>query len=369
MLNDIRRKTVVLACVFAAVCISSLCIGSSTYRLYGLDVAFHAIQVWAQTTFDSVVHGTFYTTVDLVQLEQNYFQVMARIGIIFVSALCGAILTVSGAIYQAVFRNPVAAPTMLGVTSGINFGLLVFVLVYGMAAASPSLTVQHYLFAYGGAILALAIVLGAAYLLNGPRRFNVVDMLLVGSIVSLLFSQVILYVSYEVFDEELWLTYTELNEVLSVNTTPAAFAFLAVAFLVTFVPVYAFRFRLNALSFDDEETHGLGINGTRLRYFAIIVATVMVIAAMAHSGMVGMASLVVPFVSRAYFGAEFRKQLVGNVLIGAVLVTACRSIAGLLNIVLYNAGLTFQFPVGIVASLICMPAFVWVVATQQRTWD
>lgn len=369
MLRDIRAKVVVLACVLVAVCLASLCISTSSYRIYGLDVAFHAIGVWASTTLDGIASGAYYTSVDLVQLEPNYFQVMSRIGVVFISVICGMILTVSGTIYQSVFRNPVAAPTMLGVSSGLNLGLVVFVLVYGTAATSANLAVMHYLFAYGGAVAVLAVVLGFSFLLNGPGRFNVVDMLLVGSIVSVMLSQVILYISYEVFDEELWLAYTELNEVLSVDTTAVAYAFLLVAFLATFIPVYALRFRLNALSFDDEETRGLGINGAGLRYLAIFVATIMVIAALAHSGMVGMVSLIVPFVSRAIFGAEFRKQLVGNVLIGAILVTACRSIAGLLSIALYYAGLLFDFPVGIVASLVCMPAFVWVVASQQRTWD
>ena len=364
-----RGKVIALLFVLVAVCLASLCISSTTYEVYGLDVVFHAIQVWAQTTIASLFGGEYFTTVDLIALEPKYFQVMVRIGTTFISVLCGVMLTVAGAIYQSVFRNPVAAPTMLGVSSGLNLGLVVFVLVFDTAATSPSATVPHYLFAYGGAIVALGIVLGVSFVLNGPKRFNVVDMMLVGSIVSLMVSQVILYVSYFVFSDELWLTYTELNEVLDVNTTPVAYAFLLVAAVVTLVPVIAFRFRLNALSFSDEETYCLGIDGTRLRYFAIVIATIMVIAALAHSGMVGMASLIVPFVSRAYFGAEFRKQLIGNVLIGATLVALCRAIASLLDIVLYYMGFLFEFPVGVVASLICMPLFVWIVASQQKTWE
>lgn len=365
----IKNKVIPLLVALVVVCVASLCISSNTYEVYGLDTAVHAIQVWAQTTFARIFQGAHYTTVDLVTLEPNYYQVVARMGAVFISVLCGIALTVSGTIYQSVFRNPVAAPTMLGVSSGLNFGLVVFVLVYGVAATSSSNAVPHYLFAYGGAVAALAIVLGFSFILNGPKAFNVVDMLLVGSIVSTMLSQVILYISYQVFSEEQWLAYTTLNEVLSVDTTAVAYGFLVVAFLLTITWVFLFRFSFNALSFDDEDTRGFGVNGTQMRYFAIILATIMVIAALAHSGMVGMASLVVPFISRAYFGAEFRKQLVGNVLIGATLVTLCRAIASLLGIVLHNMGLAFDFPIGIVASLICMPLFVWIVATRQKTWE
>lgn len=367
--SELRPKIIALLAALVLVSVLSLCLSSSTHEVYGLGTAFHALQVWAQTSIGTLFEHQHYTAVDLVQMEPNYYQVMARVGIIFTSILCGIILTISGSIYQAVFRNPIAAPTMLGVSSGLNVGLVIFVLVYGTAATSSSAAAAHYLFAYGGAIIVLALVLGGSFLLNGPKRFNVVDMLLVGSIVSLMLSQVVLYVSYQVFDDQQWLTYTTLNEVLDVDNTLTAYAFLGVAFLVTIIPVVLLRFRFNALSFTDEETFGLGVNGTRLRYLAIFIATIMVIAALAHSGMVGMVSLIVPFASRAYFGAEFRKQLLGNVLMGALLVTTCRSIAGLLSIVLYDMGLTFSFPVGIVASLICMPAFVWIVATRQKTWN
>lgn len=251
----------------------------------------------------------------------------------------------------------------------MNFGLVVFVLVYGAAATSASMAVQHYFFAYGGAIVALALVLGFSFLLNGPKAFNVVDMMLIGSIISTMLSQVILYISYQVYTDEQWEAYTALNEVLSVDTTYTAYAFLVVAILLTVTWAVLFRFSFNALSFDDEDARGFGMNVTQLRYFAIIIATIMVIAALAHSGMVGMASLVVPFVSRAFFGAEFRKQLIGNVLLGAILVTGCRAITSLLSIVLHNMGMTFDFPIGVVASLICMPLFVWIVATRQKTWE
>ena len=367
--TSIRKKTIALAVALVVVCVASLCVSSSTYEVYGLGTAFHAIQVWVQTGIATVFGGEHFTTVDLVHMEPNVYQVRARIGITLTSLVCGIILTVSGSIYQAVFRNPIAAPTMLGVSSGLNVGLVIFVLVYGTAATSSQAALPHYLFAYGGAVLVLALVLGTSFLLNGPKRFNVVDMLLIGSVISLMLSQIVLYVSYQVFDESLWLTYTTLNEVLDVDNSLTAYAFLGTAFLLTIIPVFLLRFRFNALSFTDEETYGLGINGTRLRYLGIFVATIMVIAALAHSGMVGMVSLIVPFASRAYFGAEFRKQLLGNVLMGALLLVVCRTIAGLLSIVLFNMGLTFNFPVGIVASLICMPAFVWIVATRQKAWN
>ena len=366
-LKSYRRKCAVLVVALVVVCIAGLGIGVTMYQVFSPADVLGALRTWVEVTYNQLFCGKVYTDIDLLEMSPCYFQVLNRIGITFIAALCGVILTISGMVYQAVFRNPVAAPTMLGVAGGLNMGLLIFVWVYGAVAVYE--TVPHYLFAYGGGIVVLVLVLAISRLINGKRWFSVVDMLMVGSIISQVLGQIVLYVSYYVFDDAQWLVYTNINEVLTVNTDPIAYAFLIVAFLISFIPIFALRFRLNALSFSPEEARGLGVDQARLRYVTLFVATIMIIAAMAHAGMVGMAALIVPFVSRAYFGAETRKQLTGNILIGAVLVVVCRDIADLLTMELMNSGFVFEFPIGVVASLVCLPVFVWIIARQQRTWD
>lgn len=364
---SLRRKVAVLVGALLVACALSLGIGVTTHELYGPQEVLNACGTWFYTTFMHLFQGKNYTTVDIQALSPCYYQVLNRLGITFMAVLCGALLTISGMIYQSVFRNPIAAPTMLGVASGLNIGLLAFVWAYGSAALYA--TAPHYLYAYGGALAVLIVVLVLSRLVNGKRWFSVVDMLLVGSIISQALGAVVLYVSYYVFDDAQWLVYTTVNEVLTVVTDPLAYVFLIVAFVVSFVPVYVLRFRLNALSFTPAEARGFGVDLYRMRYAALFFATVMVIAAMAHAGMVGMAALVVPFVSRALFGAEARKQLVGNILIGALLLVVCRGVADLLSTLLWSVGFTFAFPVGIVATLLCLPAFVWIMALQQRAWE
>ena len=363
----LRVKCAVLAAVVLVAMLLSCCVSVTTYEVYSLGQVFEAFGVWFKTTFSVLFQGAAYTTVDLMEMCPQYYQVLNRLGITFMALLCGIVLAMSGMIYQGVFANPIAAPTMLGVSGGLNMGLLVFVGIYGTSATYA--TLPHYLFAYGGAVAALVVVLAISKLISGPDGFSVVDMLLVGSIISQVLSQIVLYVSYYVFDDSTWLTYTKINEVLSVDTDPIAYAFLIVAFVVSFVPIYLARFQLNALSFSKAEARGMGINLNTMRYASLALATIMVIAAMAHSGMVGMAALIVPFISRAFFGAEYRKQVLGNILIGGGLIVICRTIAALLSIVLHYMGFTFNFPIGIVVSLLCMPIFVWIIAIQQRTWN
>ena len=76
-----------------------------------------------------------------------------------------------------------------------------------------------------------------------------------------------------------------------------------------------------------------------------------------------MLSLVVPHVSRAFFGADFRKQFAGDVLIGVFLLLACRVILSFLPFV------GSMLPIGTVVSVLVLPAFVWILAMQQRSWE
>lgn len=362
-----RKKIALLALLIIIAFVASLGIGVTSDELYGPSDVLLALSVWGKTTFESVTGVASYTVVDLMEMCPCYFQVMTRISITFMALMTGVLVTLAGMVYQGVFRNPVAAPTMLGVASGLNMGLLVFVMIYG--AAATYMTMAHYAFAYGGAIIALIAVLFISRLINGSKRFSVVDMLLVGSIFSQVVGQIVLYVTYYVFSDEGFMTYTTLNEVLSVDTSMFAFMTLFIVFIITFVPIYLMRFRLNVLSFTEEEALGMGVKGNAFRYATLAFATIMVIAAMAHGGMVGMVALVAPFVSRAAFGAEFSKQTVGNVLVGALMVVVCRGIADLLSIYLHFQGFVFNFPIGVVASLISLPLFIWIIALQQRTWD
>lgn len=362
-----RKKVIGLVCALVVLFLASLCISASTYEVYAPGQVVDALAMWFKTTFETVVMGQAYTTEQIMDICPQYYQVTVRVVITFMALITGIIVTLAGMIYQGVFRNPVAAPTMLGVAGGLNMGLLIF--VYEFGAAAYNAIVAHYAFAYLGAILVLIVVLALSRLINGSRNFSVVDMLLVGSIVSQVLAQIVLFVTYYVYTDNQFIVYTQLNEVLTVDTSSFAVTLLLVVFAVTFIPVYLMRFRMNVLSFSEEESRGLGIRGNRFRYIALVLATLMVIAAMAHSGMVGMVALVAPFVSRAFFGAEFSKQTVGNILVGGVMVVACRAVADLLSIVLYTHGFAFNFPIGVVASLVCLPVFVWIIALQQRTWE
>ena len=105
-----------------------------------------------------------------------------------------------------------------------------------------------------------------------------------------------------------------------------------------------------------------GVNSLRMQLMALICGTIIMVTAMLQVGAVAMITLVVPHIARAFYGSEFRKQLVGTLLIGAIVLVICHIIAVLFP---YQG----QIPVGVVVNLVLLPAFVWMIAAQQKRWD
>lgn len=359
----LRRKTLLVGAGALAMFVVCLCIDNYHGRFASpLEVASCYV-MWFQQLYASffdpngVMSGT-----ELLQLNSSYFSLMAQAGVTVITAIGGVLLALAGSLYQTVFRNPIASPSMLGVSSGIQLGVLILVLLFGTAATT--LGALRYCFSYGCAAATLVLLFVCARLIGGKGRpLNVVNMLVIGTLISQLIGVVTTYVTWYLFDDELWEVYNTINEMLTVDTSWYVFVFLLVTILLSCVPVFLLRFRLNCLSFDETDIRMMGVDPRRVQLIALICGTIMMIGAQVSVGTVSMLSLVVPHVSRAFFGAEFRKQLVGNVLIGAFIMLACRVILSLIPAV----GLAL--PIGTVVSVLVLPAFVWMIAIQQRSWE
>jgi iron complex transport system permease protein len=290
----------------------------------------------------------------------NYAAVMVQAWTVVKYGLCGILLALSGMLYQNTFRNPIAAPSMLGVSNGINIAILVLVLQFGVYAVNYS--DLYYLYATIGGIGVLVLVLLGGKWISGKGRFNVVNMILMGTIMSQLLGVIMTYAQTYLMDEAQWVVYYQLQ-----NATGAVsvwmYITLFVGGLAALVPVILFRFKLNLISFSDDETRLLGVDPTRLRVLALVCGSVMILVAQMNAGQVAMASLIIPFVVRATFGSEFSKQLVGNMLVGALVLLIC----GFLGQVLLFEGEAVG--VSSVVNIVAIPLFVWMMAIRQRSWE
>ncbi len=360
--RDLRIRVAILVVIFAVLFFFSLGVSVSWHDYYSPIEVLRCLGLGIQMLFNNIFTTELpLNTVEVMAIEPHYYEVITRLSTSVLTALCGVFLALSGMLYQNVFRNPIAAPTMLGVSNGVNIGILVLVIVFGSSAIY--MTGERYVLCYAGAFLVLALVLIGGRIIGGAGTFNVVNMLLIGSIVSQLIGTVTTFVSYLFMDDALYEIYYEVQEQLNVDNSIVSWIALFAVGAATILPIFFLRFSLNSLSFTDEDSRLLGVNTTRLRVISLVCGSIMMTASMIYSGMVSMISLLVPHLSRLIFGSEFRRQFIGNILVGAVLLLLCRDICDMIPF------LDTGIPIGTVVSFVTLPLFVWMMAVQQRSWE
>ncbi len=366
MTSGYRNRCLAFAAVLALVVAASLCISHDFYfTLYSpVDVA-RSLAAKAHLAWTHVHDPAAWARerVATSAALPMYADVFSRALDVAKCAAGGILLALAGMLYQCTFRNPIAAPSMLGVSNGVSAALLLLVATYGTSAIYE--TEKYYLYSIVGGVLVLAIVLlGGWWLGGGSRRregFNVVHLILVGTVISQFLGACITYAQNALFTSDVFTTYYQLQTAATLDSG-LVFATLGLGLAVSIVPIWLFRFRLNLVSFSDEEVRLLGVNPGGLRLLALGAGSVMILLAQVNLGQVAMVSLVVPFVVRAVFGAEFSKQLGGNILVGALVMVLCGDVCSYVSI--WGAAVD----IGSAATIMMMPLFVWMLAIRQRSW-
>lgn len=275
-----------------------------------------------------------------------------RLPRILAAMMVGAALSCSGAAFQGVFKNPMVSPDILGVAAGSGFGAALAILL-----GFSGLGIQASAFAFGLAAVAATYGIGVW---RGRHGDGVLVMVLAGIIVGTVFSAGVSLVKY-VADPANTLpaiTFWLMGSLASVTPRDlwlAAFPILSGLVLLTLL-----RWRLNVLSFGDEEARALGIDVTRIRLAVIVAATLMTAASVAMAGVVGLVGLIVPHLARMLVGPNYRVLLPTCTLLGAGFLLAVDDLARSLA-----AG---EIPLGILTSLIGAPFFLALLFNTKKGW-
>ncbi|SEL59533.1 iron complex transport system permease protein [Roseivivax marinus] len=267
------------------------------------------------------------------------------------ACLVGAALAAAGASYQALFRNPLVSPDILGVSAGAGLGA-----VAGIFLSLPVVLIQ--LSAFVGGLAAVAVVMAVASAVRGGDR--VLTLVLTGVVIGALAGAAtsLLKVLADPYDQLPAITFWLLGSLASVTSADILPALPAVAFGL--LPLVLLRWRINVLSMGDEEARALGIEAGRTRLLVIAAATLVTASVTAVAGVVGWVGLVIPHIARMLVGPGFGRLLPASALIGAgyllLVDTAARTIAQI------------EVPLGILTAVIGAPVFVWLLASGRRGW-
>jgi len=281
---------------------------------------------------------------------------MPRVAVGF---LAGAGLAVAGLAFQAMFRNPLATPFTLGVSSGASLGAAAYIHL-GLSFALLRMPGESW-FAFAGALITIAVVYGLA---RSSRGMSNVTMLLAGVAVSFFFSSMILFLQYL---SDLTRTFRMVRWVMggleSVVGLDSVLTILPFVFAGCAVVLY-FRHELNLITTGEELATARGVEVDRVKLVVFLVASIMVGAIVSVCGPIGFVGLMAPHICRLLIGPDHRVLAPATVLFGGAFLVLCDTLAR-------TVIAPTELPVGILTALLGGPFFVWLLLTRtgQGEWE
>ncbi|MBN1827131.1 MAG: iron ABC transporter permease [Candidatus Eisenbacteria bacterium] len=276
-----------------------------------------------------------------------------RVPRLLLGLLAGASLSLAGLSFQALFRNPLATPFTLGVSSGAAFGASVAVL----------LGVEGVLFGLDGtALFALAFALLVVALLYGLARrgagLSTLHLLLAGVALSYFFAALLLTAQYFAdFTETYRVVRWMMGRLDTIGYAPALTVFPA--FLVGTATLFYLRRDLDLLVSGEEIARSRGVRVDRVRLHVYLAASFLTAATVATCGPIGFVGLIVPHALRYLLGLSHGYLIAGSVLIGGPFLVVC-------DVVARNVLAETELPVGILTALLGGPFFLWLVIRRRR---
>jgi iron complex transport system permease protein len=316
------------------------------------------VALWATLlllTFFSLLYGRYslpwqswrriFADPDSAGLESIVF-LQIRLPRVLAAILIGGGLSVSGAAFQGLFRNPMASPDILGAYAGAGFGASI-----GILLGFSIVGIQTLGLAGGLAAILLVWTLGsAATRLGGDPTLTLI---LVGIIVREAGMALIRLTEYvaDPHGKLAAITFWLVGGLSSV--TPHDLEFVAVPILFGTIPLLLLRWKLNVLSFGEEEAKALGVNPWRIRVVIIVCSAMISAAVVSIAGMIMWVGLVIPHFARMIVGANHKALLPASFLIGSCYLLAVDDCA--------RGLFTLEVPLGILTSLVGVPFFFYLV--------
>ena len=269
---------------------------------------------------------------------------------VLLALLVGAALGLSGGSLQGIFRNPLADPFLLGISSGATIGAATLY-VYGIGLADADLYLP--LFAFIGAIATGLIILTIA-----RGRFGSVETLLLAGValanlLSAILSLILLYNPVGGEQVTFWL----LGGLGLADWTVDGLALGAILVLGTLLSLHGRE--LNLLQLGSEVAQSAGVDSNRVRRRVLILASLLTAVAVAFTGIIGFVGLVSPHVVRRLMGTDYRIVLPGAALVGALFLLAARDVS-------YLAFPGSVLPLGIFTAFAGVPFFLYLLYRQRR---
>lgn len=273
-----------------------------------------------------------------------------RLPRILVVMFVGAALSVAGASYQGMFKNPLTSPDLLGASAGASLGACLALLL-----DLPGTSVQ--LFAFIGGMAAV----GLAVWLNHAVDYDpTLGLVLAGILVGTLFQSGTSLIKFmaDADDKLPTITFWLMGSFANINKRDIMITLLPM--LLGFAILIFQAWKLNVLSFGDEEARAMGVNTRRTRLLVIFASTLITSVSVAVAGIVGWIGLVIPHLARAVVGPNYKVLLPTSMFVGSVYLLIVDNIARLIA--------TVEIPIGILTAILGVPFFIIIFKHNMKGW-
>ncbi|MGD9892388.1 MAG: FecCD family ABC transporter permease [Dehalococcoidia bacterium] len=269
-----------------------------------------------------------------------------RIPRMLLAALVGASLGLAGAVMQGVFRNPLADPSLIGVSSGAALGAVIAIVFGVTILGAATLPVAAFI----GGLLATLAVYGCA---RHQGRIEVVTLVLTGIALNAIAGAGIGFGTFMADDAQLRsIVFWSLGSVGGATWTAVLAVLPAIGLGIIVLPWWGRQ--LNLLVLGEREARHLGLATERVRFLLIVLSALVTGAAVSVAGIVGFVGLVVPHIIRLIAGPDHRTLLPASALGGAILLLFTDLIAR-------TAVIPRELPLGVVTAMLGGPFFLWLV--------
>ncbi|HEY8365314.1 MAG TPA: iron ABC transporter permease [Haloplasmataceae bacterium] len=271
-----------------------------------------------------------------------------RLPRIIAAFFIGAGLSIAGASFQGMFKNPLVSPDILGVVSGAGFG----------AALAISLKLNNFY------IQLLAFLFGIifvtlAYFIGTRTKYNQeISLILAGTMLGTLATSLTTLLKYVASPNDTLpnITYWLMGSLSRVNNNSLLFSIIPI--IIGTVILYLLRWQLNILTLGDEEALALGIEPKKVRLIAIFASTIISAASVCLGGIIGWVGLMIPHIARSIIGADYRYLLPVSFLLGGSYLLVMDDLARSL--------LTIEIPLGVLTSVLGAPFFIVLILGREK---
>lgn len=282
---------------------------------------------------------------EVVKTSESISMILQEIRLprILGAIMVGAALSVSGAVFQGMFVNPLVSPSILGVLSGASFGAAL-----GMLLGESLLVIQFTAFLFGFIAVFLAMMIGKTYA-NG----NGLLMLVLGGVISSsLFGALLSLIKYvaDPYNTLPSIVYWLMGSLSAVTLESVGLIFPWV--LISTMLLVFFGKHLNLMSLGEDDALSLGVDVKKVRFLMIILATLLSTLSVMLAGIIGWVGLVIPHIARFLIGSNH-----------IILIPFCAILGATFLVIVDTLSRTItqtEIPLGIITSLVGIPIFIFV---------